>query len=80
MIILRFRTDSDAKELLMKLKRMHKFTKEMIECVEEKHEDELEDEDFEDEESYRDDDDEQMRRGRMRRRSAAYRGRYRRSM
>lgn len=59
MVILRFRNDSDAKELMGKLKKMYKFTKELIDCVEEK---------YEDEENYRyDDDDEPAYRGRYRR-------------
>ena len=69
MVILRFRTDSDAKDLLKKLKKMHKFTKELIECVEEKYDDEEED----DEEDYRYEDEEMAPRHR-----GSYRGRYRR--
>lgn len=67
MVIFRMRGTSDSKEVLRKLKRMHNFTKELIECVED---DEI---DFED-------DDEEYRyseRGRMMERG---RGRYRRSM
>lgn len=52
MIILRMRSSSDAKETLKKLKRMHKFTKELIECFEDKMEDE-------DDEDYRYDEDEE---------------------
>ena len=73
MVILRFRTDSDAKDLLKKLKRMHKFTKELMECVEDKYEDEEDD----DEEDYRYDDDHMEH---MRSRMGSYRSRYRRSM
>lgn len=66
MVILRMRGTSDSKEVLRKLKRMHNFTKELIECVED------DDMDFDDdEEDYR------MERGRMMERG---RGRYRRSM
>lgn len=45
-MIIRFRGASDAKETLKKLKKMHKFTKELIECFEEKVEDDDEDEDY----------------------------------
>lgn len=73
MVILRFRNDSDAKDLLQKLKKMHKFTKELMDCVEDKY-----DEEYDEEEDYRYDD-EDDRLGRMKK-SAAYRSRYRRSM
>lgn len=73
MMILRFRTDSDASELLKKLKKMHKFTKELMECVEEKY-----DEDYDDDEDYRYDDTERMEH--MRSRGGSVRGRYRRSI
>ena len=69
MVILRFRTDSDAKDLLKKLKKMHKFTKELIECVEEKY-----DEEEDDDEDYRYEDEEEM----TPRHRGSYRGRYRR--
>ena len=66
MVILRMRGTSDSKEVLKKLKRMHNFTKELIECVED------DDMDFEDDdEDYR-----YSERGRMMDR----RGRYRRGM
>ena len=75
MVILRFRTKSDANELLKKLKKMHKFTKELVKCVEDKIEEDEEDEDY----RY-DDDDDDDRMERISSRSKAYRSRYRRSM
>lgn len=46
MMIVKFRA-SESKETLKKLKKMHKFTKELIECFEDKMEDDDEyDEDF----------------------------------
>ena len=50
MVIVRFRSESEMKDTLKKLKKMHKFTKELIECFEDK----LDDDDDED---YRYDDD-----------------------
>lgn len=57
MMIVKFR-DSESKDTLKKLKKMHKFTKELIECFEDKmhEEDDDYDEDFRGG-SYRDDDD-----------------------
>lgn len=49
MVLVRFRSDSDAKDTLKKLKKMHKFTKELIECFEEKIEDDDEDYRYDDE-------------------------------
>jgi hypothetical protein len=74
MVVVRFRSESDAKDTIKKLKKMHKFTKELIECFEDKYEDDEEDDD----EDYRYDDD--MHREMMRERRAAYRSRYRRGM
>lgn len=78
MVLVRFRSSSDAKETLKKLKKMHKFTKELIECFEDKIEDDDEDED------YRYDEDEYDRHEMMENRRGGggnYRsGRYRRSM
>ena len=78
MVLIRFRTNSDAKDTLKKLKKMHKFTKELIECFEEKMEDDDEDED------YRYDEDEYERREPMENRRGGggsyHGGRYRRSM
>lgn len=71
MVIVRFRSEAELEHTLKKLKKMHKFTKELIDCFEEKIEED-------DDESYRyeddDDFDEEYRssgvnRRRMRRRS-----------
>lgn len=71
-MVIKFRSGSDAKDTIKKLKKMHKFTKELIECFEEKLED---DDDYD--EDYRDDED----YDRMNDRSGSYRrGRYRRGM
>lgn len=72
MVVVRFRTEENAKELLRKLKKMHKFTRELIECVETKHE---EDDEFDDE-SYREEDDYES----MNERAVRPIRRYRRSM
>lgn len=77
MVLVRFRSSSEAKDTLKKLKKMHKFTKELIECFEEKIEDDDDDED------YRYDDEEYDRHEMMEnhRGGGNYRsGRYRRSM
>ena len=79
MVVVRFRSSSDAKDTLKKLKKMHKFTKELIECFEDKIEDDDEDED----EDYRYEDDEYDRRDMMENRhggGSRRSGRYRRSM
>ena len=55
MVILRMRGTSDSKEVLRKLKRMHNFTKELIERVED-----------DDEEDYRMERGRMMERGRGR--------------
>ena len=71
-MVIKFRSGSDAKDTIKKLKKMHKFTKELIECFEEKLED---DDDYD--EDYRDDED----YDRMSERGGSYRrGRYRRGM
>ena len=72
MIILRMRNESEHEELLRKLKKMHKFTKDLLEKVEECCE--MEEDDYE--EDYCEDEprDKMMYRGSYRR------GRYRRSM
>lgn len=71
MVIVRFRSSAELEHTLNKLKKMHKFTKELIDCFEEKIEED-------DDENYRyeddDDFDEEYRssgvnRRRMRRRS-----------
>lgn len=70
MVVLKFRSESDAKDTIKKLKKMHKFTKELIECFEDKYDD-----DDDDDEYYRYD--EGMHRDSMMERSAR---RYRRGM
>lgn len=75
MVVVRLRSESEMKDTLKKLKKMHKFTKELIECFEDKLEDD-------DDEEYRYDDDdyeydmEKHHRGSMSGRAR----RYRRSM
>lgn len=74
MMIVKFRSDSHAKDTIKKLKKMHKFTKELIECFEDKMEDD-DDDDFE--EDYREVDDySEYEPERVHKR----RGRYRRGM
>ena len=75
MMIVKFRSESDAKDTLKKLKKMHKFTKELIECLEDKLEDDYD-------EDYRDDDEYEHHRDMMEtHHTPSYRGaRYRRSM
>ena len=64
MIILRMRSESDAKDTLKKLKKMHKFTKELIDCLEDKMEDaEDDDDDYRYDDEYEDEHHEHMRRG-----------------
>lgn len=71
-MVVKFRSGSDAQDTIKKLKKMHKFTKELIECFEDKME-----EDDEYDEDYRDDDEDE----RMNERRGSYRrGRYRRGM
>ena len=73
MVILRMRNESEHEELLRKLKKMHKFTKDLLEKVEEccELEDDIDEDYREDEEHER-----MMRRG-----GGMYRrGRYRRGM
>ena len=73
MIILRMRNESEHEELLRKLKKMHKFTKDLLEKVEECCEME---EDYD--EDYREDEDHERM---MRRSGGMYRrGGYRRRM
>lgn len=58
MMIVKFRA-SESKDTLKKLKKMHKFTKELIECFEDKmHEegDDDYDEDFREDEDWREED------------------------
>lgn len=76
MIVLRFRNSSEVEGLLKKAKKMYKFTKELVECLEDKYEDGYEDDDEEYETEYRNGGEaygggagsgSQMRRGRYRR-------------
>lgn len=53
MVILRFRTAEDKKEMLKKIKKMYKFSKELLECFEDKYDDDYDDDD---DEEYRHDD------------------------
>lgn len=63
MIVIRSRNNSETKELMRKLKRMHKFVKELMECVET----EYEDDEFDDDEDYRENETMSERRGMVRR-------------
>ena len=77
MVILRFRSNTEVKDMLKKAKKMYKFSKEFKECLEEKLED-TDDEDY----RYDDEEDEDERREMMENRRSnggSYR-RYRRSM
>ena len=72
MMVVRFRSESDAKDTLKKLKKMKMFVKDMIECFEDKIEED-------DDEDYRYDDEEDYEH--MNERRGSYRrGRYRRGM
>lgn len=48
MVVIRSRNNSETKEFIRKLKKMHKFTKELIDCVETEYEDDEFDDDDED--------------------------------
>lgn len=75
MVILRFRTSSEAKDMLKKVNKMYKFSKELKECLEDKIEEEVDDDD-----DYRYEDEDE-RHERMSERGSSYRGgRYRRGM
>lgn len=63
MVVIRTRNNSETKELMKKLKRMHKFVKELMECVET----EYEDDEFDDDEDYRENETMSERRGMIRR-------------
>lgn len=71
MVIIRTRSASEGEAIIKKLKKMHKFTKELLDCVEEKYEDEDEDDG-----DYRDD----MEYDYPHERRGGSRGRYRRGM
>lgn len=55
MVIVRFRSHSEAKDMLKKVKKMYKFSKELMECLEDKYENEMyeDDEDDDIESEYR---------------------------
>lgn len=56
MVVVKFRSESEAKDTLKKLKKMQKFTDELVECFEDNMQEEKyrdEDDDFDDEESHR---------------------------
>lgn len=74
MVVVRLRSSYEHKEMLHKLKKMAKFTKELVKCFEEKA-----DEDDDDEEDYRYDEDYDEERMHERRGGMGGR-RYRRSM
>lgn len=71
-MVVKFRSESDVKDTLKKLKKMKMFVKDIIECFEEKIEED-------DEEDYRYDDEDRYER--MSEHGGSYRrGRYRRGM
>lgn len=74
MIVIRTRSTSDGKEILRKLKKMYKFTKELLECAEECYDEDYE---YDDEVDYHYDD-EGMHERRMRN-ARSSEARYRRS-
>lgn len=76
MVVLRLRSHSEAKDLLKKLKKMHKVLDKIVECVEEKYKDEDDDDLYD--EDYRYDEEEEMRRRNPN--SDSYRTRYRSRM
>ena len=61
MMVVKFRA-SESKDTLKKLKKMYKFTKELIDCFEDKMEDEDYDEDFRDDEDWHDEDPRMVKR------------------
>lgn len=63
MVVIRSRNNSETKEFMRKLKKMHKFTKELIDCVES----EYEDDEFDDDEDYNENETMSERRGMIRR-------------
>jgi len=75
MVVVRLRSSYEHKEMLHKLKKMAKFTKELVKCFEEK----ADEDDDDDEEDYRYDEDYDEERMHERRGGMAGR-RYRRSM
>ena len=75
MVILRFRSESEAKDMLKKVKKMYKFAKELKECLEDKVEDDL-DEDY----RYEEEDDDERHEMMENRRGGGMGRRYRRGM
>lgn len=73
MMIIKFRSGDEAKDMLKKAKKMYKYSKEFMDCLEDKM-----NEEYDDDEDYRYEDDDRMER--MNNRSDSYRSRYRRSM
>ena len=69
MVIFRMRSSSEAKDLLKRVKKMSKYTKELkdilVDCMEEREDD---DDDEDDDEDYREDDEKITARSRGRRR------------
>lgn len=63
MVVIRSRNNSETKEFMRKLKKMHKFTKELIDCIET----EYEDDEFDDDEDYHENETMSERRGMIRR-------------
>ena len=63
MVVIRSRNNSETKEFMRKLKKIHKFTKELIDCVES----EYEDDEFDDDEDYNENETMSERRGMIRR-------------
>ena len=64
MVVIRSRNNSETKEFMRKLKKMHKFTKELIDCVESEYED---DEFDDDDDDYQENETMSERRGTIRR-------------
>ena len=64
MVVIRSRNNSETKEFMRKLKKMHKFTKELIDCVESEYED---DEFDDDDDDYHENETMSERRGMIRR-------------
>ena len=64
MVVIRSRNNSETKEFMRKLKKMHKFTKELIDCVESEYED---DEFDDDDDDYNENETMSERRGTIRR-------------
>ena len=76
MMVVRFRSESEGKDTLKKLKKMKAFVKELIECFEDKMDDE-----YDDDEDYREDDEYYDDMEHSHKHPSHYRrGRYRRGM